>query len=236
MDPPMDFPRSLVDVAEPSRDGLLRERAYIELKKLIVSGELGKTPFLSTRNLAKHLGMSLTPVRSAIERLETEGLLSIGPQRGVVVNELTTSEIVDHFEIRQALETLVMRKLAGRLHADQAQELRSNVAAHQASLTAGDIEQYIMLDGSFHLLLAEFSGNADIERVLRQLRDRIFRIVLRVIEHVPDRMCASIDEHRQIVDLLTDGDATRAADVMKQHLRGGLKAIVPGYQPQDFGL
>jgi DNA-binding GntR family transcriptional regulator len=49
-------------------------------------------------------------------------------------------------------------------------------------------------------------------------------------------MCASIDEHRQIVDLVTEGDAARAADVMAQHLQGGLKAIVPGYQPQDFGL
>jgi DNA-binding GntR family transcriptional regulator len=174
-------------------------------------------------------------VRSAVERLETEGLLSIGPQRGIVVNELTSAEIVDHFEIRQALETLVVRKLAGRLSMEQAEELHANVALHEASLETGDIEQYITLDGSFHLLLSEFSGNADVERVLRQLRDRIFRVVLRVIEHVPGRMRESIDEHRQIVDLLTEGNATRAADVMTQHLEGGLKATIPGYQTQDFG-
>ncbi len=162
----MNFANSQIVVTEPSRGGLLRQNAYFELKKLILSGVLGKTPFLSTRSLAKRLEMSLSPVRSAVERLETEGLLSIGPQRGIVVNELTTKEIVDHFEIRQALETLVVRKLAGRLSAEQAEELRANVAAHDASLVAGDIEQYITLDGSFHLLLAEFSGNADIERSL----------------------------------------------------------------------
>jgi len=222
-----------VAVAEPSGGGLLRDRAYSDLKKLILSGELAKTAFLSTRSLAKRLEMSLSPVRSAVERLETEGLLSIGPQRGIVVNELTTTEIADHFEIRQALETLVVRKLAGRLSAEQAGELNANVDAHQASLETGDIEQYITLDGNFHLLLAEFSGNADVERVLRQLRDRIFRVVLRVIEHVPGRMRDSIDEHRQIVNLLTEGNATRAANVMTQHLLGGLKAIVPGYQARD---
>jgi DNA-binding GntR family transcriptional regulator len=232
----MNSTNSQIAVAEPSGGGLLRDLAYSELKKLILCGEFTKTPFLSTRSLAKRLEMSLSPVRSAVERLETEGLLSIGPQRGIVVNELTSTEVVDHFEIRQALETLVVRKLAGRLSTEQAEELHANVALHEASLETGDIEQYITLDGNFHLLLAEFSGNADIERVLRQLRDRIFRVVLRVIEHVPGRMRASIDEHRQIVDLLTDGDAARAADVMTQHLRGGLKAIVPGYQTQDFGL
>ena len=199
----------------------------------MLNGQLAHSPFLSSRSLAKHLGMSITPVRSAVERLETEGLLSIGPQRGLVINELTTAEIVDHFEIRQALETLVVRKLAGRLSAEQTVELRANVAAHEASFAASDIEAYITRDGEFHLLLAEFSGNADIERVLRQLRDRIFRVVLRVIEHVPQRMRESIDEHRQIVELLATGDGDRVAALMTRHLQAGLKSIVPSHQMEN---
>ncbi len=212
------------------RSGLLRDRAYFELKDLILRGQLAQTPFLSTRTLAKELKMSLSPVRSAIERLETEGLLSIGAQRGIVVNELTTAEIVDHFEIRQALETLVVRKLAGRLSPEHIQELRSKLAAHDAALMAQDIEQYIARDSEFHLLLAEFAGNADVERVLRQLRDRIFRIVLRVIEHSPQRMRESIDEHHLIVDFLESGDADQATSVMVRHLESGLKSLVPNYQ------
>jgi DNA-binding GntR family transcriptional regulator len=218
---------------DPSPSGLLRYRAYWELKDLILRGRLAQTPFLSTRTLAKQLQMSLSPVRSAVERLETEGLLSIGPQRGIVVNELTTSEIVDHFEIRQALETLVVRKLAGRLSAEQATELHANLAAHQAGMPSQGLEGYIARDSEFHLLLAEFSGNADIERVLRQLRDRIFRVVLRVIEHVPQRMQESIDEHRQIVACLLSGDGGQAADVMIRHLQAGLKSLVPGYEPPE---
>lgn len=219
-----------------ARGGLLRERAYTELKKLILTGQLAKTPFLSSRKLAEQLGMSNTPVRSAVERLETEGLLSIGPQRGIVLNELTTQEIVDHFELRQSLETLVVRKLAGRVGPDQVAELRANVESHQASLDAGDIEQYIARDGDFHLLLAEFSGNADVERVLRQLRDRIYRVVLRVIEHVPGRMRETIDEHRQIVELIEAGDASRASEVMTNHLRAGFKALVPGFREEDLAF
>ncbi len=224
---------SIVDKVH-SRGGLLRERAYTELKKLILSGQLANTPFLSSRKLAEDLGMSNTPVRSAVERLEAEGLLSIGPQRGIVLNELTTQEIVDHYELRQSLETLVVRKLAGRVSPEQVAELRANVLSHQASLDTGDIEQYIARDGDFHLLLAEFSGNADVERVLRQLRDRIYRVVLRVIEHVPGRMRESLDEHRLILKLIEAGDAARASAVMTQHLRDGLKAVVPGFREEDI--
>lgn len=217
--------------AVPAGNGLLRDRAYSELKNLILRGQLAKSPFLSTRSLAKHLQMSLSPVRSAVERLETEGLLSIGPQRGIFVNELTTAEIVDHYEIRQALETLVLHKLAGRLSAEQAAELHANLATHEASLQSQDIEAYISRDSEFHLLLAEFSGNADIERVLQQLRDRIFRVVFRVIEHVPQRMQESIDEHRQIITCLQSGAGDQAAAVMVRHLQGGLKSLVPSYDP-----
>jgi DNA-binding GntR family transcriptional regulator len=229
--------RGAVKVGQASPGtGLLREQAYQQLKVLVLSGQLAKMPFLSERGLAKHLGMSNTPVRSAVERLELEGMLSIGPQRGIEVRELSPDEIVDHFEIRQSLETLVVRKLAGRLSREQADALHANVAAHEAGLQAGDIQEYITRDGDFHLLLAEFSGNADVERVLRQLRDRIFRVVLRVIEHVPRRMRESVDEHRRIVDLLLEGDAEGASKLMTQHLRGGLKAIVPSFQEDDIEI
>jgi DNA-binding GntR family transcriptional regulator len=193
-------------------------------------------PFVSERGLAKTLGMSNTPVRSAVERLELEGMLSIGPQRGIRVRELSSEEIVDHFEIRHALETLVLRKLAGRLTTEQTDALYQNIAAHEASLLAGDIQQYITLDGDFHLLLAEFSGNSDVERVLRQLRDRIFRVIMRVIEHFPQRLRDGLEEHRQILDLLVEGDAKLATKLMTQHLGRGLKSLVPGYQEDSFPL
>ncbi|MCA8997376.1 MAG: GntR family transcriptional regulator [Planctomycetaceae bacterium] len=213
---------------------LLRERAYRELKSRILGGQFERTPFLSTRGLATELGMSLSPVRSAVERLENEGLLSIGPQRGIVVTNLTTSEIMDHFEVRQALETLVVGKLARKISPGEVEQLRSNVAAYEKHLRKHQIEAFITCDSEFHLLLAEFAGNADIERVLRQLRDRIFRIVLRVIERVPQRMQASVDEHRHIVDLLEQGEGEHVALEMAEHLRRGLKTLVPGIVKDEW--
>lgn len=220
--------------SDASSSGLLRERAYAKLKSWILSGQLEQSPFLSTRGLAEELGMSLSPVRSAVERLEHEGLLSIGPQRGIVVNDLTTGEIVDHFEIRHALEALVVRKLARRISRDQVEQLRGNVASYEQHLRSNDIEAFIACDNEFHLLMAEFAGNADIERVLRQLRDRIFRIVKRVIAHVPQRMLASVNEHRQLVDVLEQGQAEKAATILSEHLLHGLRTLVPAMAEDRF--
>lgn len=205
----------------------LKEQAYLRLRDLVLSGEMAEIPFLSERKLAQRLGMSNTPVRSAVERLEQEGILTIGPQKGIAVRELTDREIRDHYEIREAVEVLVVRKLAGRLTTDQLSELRANVDAMEARLEAGEMHEFITLDGDYHLLLAACAGNADVEQLLLRLRNRIFRVITRVIQHVPHRLRPSVDEHRRIIDLLERGDADGAAAVMSDHLRLGLQALLP---------
>ena len=109
----------------------LKQRAYDELKRLILSGELAAGTVQSVRQLAAQLDMSKTPVHAAIERLEAEGLVTLAPQQGVVVRELSVRDIVSHYEIRQALEPFVMRRLAGRLTASQIDLLRENQVRHR---------------------------------------------------------------------------------------------------------
>lgn len=210
-----------------ARKALLRDRAYFELKSRILGGQFDQG-FLSTRSLASDLGMSLSPVRSAVERLEHEGFLRIGPQRGILVNDLTIREMTDHFEIREALESLVVSKLAVGIEGQQIAELRENVRVYERLRERGQIAAFVACDSEFHLLLAAFAGNAEIERVLGQLRDRIVQTVTRVIRYVPERMQASIDEHHQIIDLIEQGDGAKAAEFMKEHLRRGSRTLVPG--------
>ena len=79
---------------------LLKEQAYDELKALILAGEFATGSFLSERALADRLGMSKTPIRTALERLEQERFITISPQQGVVVRELTLQEIIMIFVLR----------------------------------------------------------------------------------------------------------------------------------------
>ena len=159
---------------------LLKERAYAEIKRLILDGKLAPGSFLAERQLAGQLGMSKTPVRSALERLESEGFVSISPQQGAIVRDLSVHQIADQYEIRTALETFVVRSLSGRLTPAQIQSLRSNLQAQHANLAAGDVERGVALDEEFHALFCEFLGNQEILRVMGQLRDKVHRVITEV--------------------------------------------------------
>ncbi len=205
---------------------LLRERAYHELKQLLIISPRPLEPFLSERKLAKHLGMSNTPVRSAIERLEAEGFITISPNQGIVVRELTAQEIGDHYDLRAALEPYVLGRLAGKLSGENVERLHANLAAQQESVAAGDIPRLIELDSEFHLLFCEFLGNDEITRTLLQLRDKIHRIILRIARQVPERIAHSYPEHLEIAQAVIAGDAGRAAEAVVAHLESGKRCFL----------
>ena len=105
------------DGQEGTERVLLKDQAYENLKNLILEEVFAPGTFLSERQLAARLDMSKTPIRSALERLETEGFVTVSPQQGIVVRESSLREIVDLFDIRIALEVFVVQSIAGRLNA-----------------------------------------------------------------------------------------------------------------------
>jgi DNA-binding GntR family transcriptional regulator len=126
MPEPMNVESALKNGAAAS---LLKERAYDELKRRILNDDYPPGSFLAERRLAEQLGMSKTPVKAALERLELEGFICVSPQQGIVVREFSVHEIADLYEIRAALESYTMRLIAGRLSEAQIARLRANLAA-----------------------------------------------------------------------------------------------------------
>jgi DNA-binding GntR family transcriptional regulator len=205
----------------------LKQQAYQELKRLILSDELAAGTVQSVRQLATRLGMSKTPVHSAIERLEMDGLVALAPQQGVIVRELSVGDIVNHYEIRQALEPFVMRRLAGRLTAQQVELLEANLSDHQKLSRDGRAAELIQVDAEFHQLLCSFLGNDEIIQVMQRLRDKVQRVIYRVKQQFPERITESYDEHRAIFDALVAGDGERAATLAEEHLDRGLRRFLP---------
>jgi DNA-binding GntR family transcriptional regulator len=212
-------------VSPPAR-GLLKERAYTELKRLILSEELAPGTFLAERQLAARLEMSKTPVRSALERLEVEGFISISPQQGAIIRDLAVNEIADQYEIRTALETFVVRTLAGRLTTEQVAHVQANLEAQRANLDGADVIRGVALDDEFHSSFIAFLGNREILRVMGQLRDKTHRVIARVFKLNPGRMASSYQEHRAIAEAIIAGDAALAARRVEQHLRVGREALL----------
>lgn len=208
--------------AEP----LLKERAYGELKRRILSGAYPPRAFLSERKLAAQLHMSKTPVRAALERLAAEGFIAVSPQQGIVVREQSLREVVELFDLRIALETFVVRRLAGRLSAAHEQRLRTILAAQAEGVERHDIVQSAHLDAQLHLSLSEALDNREITQVMRHLRDKLDGIIRRILTRDVGRISSSYGEHVGIVEAVVSGEAELAATRMEQHLTWGKQFLV----------
>jgi DNA-binding GntR family transcriptional regulator len=182
--------------------------------------------------MASQLAMSKTPIRAALERLEQEGFVTISPQQGIIVRDLSIHEIADQYEIRAALETFVVRNLAGRLNAAQIGRLRANLEAQESNCRDCDVERGVILDGEFHMLFCEFLGNQEILRVMGQLRAKIHRVIFQVFKLNAVRFANSYQEHRDIADAVLQGDPALAARRIEEHLERGKRCLL---SPRDEG-
>ena len=209
----------------PRRD-LLQDKAYEEIKTLIQDGTFPSGSFLSERQLAARLGMSKTPIKNALVRLDIEGFLSVSPQQGIVVRELSVHEIVDVFDIRTALETFVVRRLAGRLVPAQKEALKRNLKEQSDAAKRNDVVALTRLDTDFHVLLCGFMGNLEIERVMWQLRDKLHRVILRVMRQVEGRSRTAFEEHSAIASAIFAGKGDKAAELVRKHLEFGKQFLI----------
>ena len=201
----------------------LKQQAYLELKRQILSGRLSPGMMLSERQLASDLKMSKTPVHAALERLAADGLVTVAAQQGIMVRAISSQDIGDHFEIREALEPFVVAKLAGRLSTEQARRLERNLRENRRVVRNADVEANVRLDAEFHHLLCEFLGNREITRVMAQIREKVHTAIYQISSRQPQRMAGSVAEHQGIADALIAGDGSTAMERMKAHLRFGLQ-------------
>jgi DNA-binding GntR family transcriptional regulator len=204
----------------------LKDRAYERIKRRLLNDEYPPGSFLSERQLAENLGMSKTPVKAALERLEAEGFIAVSPQQGIVVRELSVHEIADNYEIRYVLESYSLRSMAGKLTPDQVDRVRSNLEAQSRIRGSGDVAKGVALDTAFHMQFVEFLGNGEILRILDQLREKIQRVVTKVFHLCPSRINSSYTEHAAIAAAVIDGDGARAADLLARHLELGKQLIL----------
>lgn len=209
----------------------MKEKAYDHLKRLILSETFQPGSFLSERQLAVRLKMSKTPIKSALERLESEGFIAVSPQQGIVVQDLTLDEIADHFEIREALETFVVRRLAGRMTEEQIARMRMNLEAQKALVERLDGPASLQLDSEFHSLWCQFLGNREIIAAMGRLRDRLYRIISRVNARNPSRMHEGYEEHVRIADAVFAGDGDLAVRLVEEHLHSGKLCLLSLRQP-----
>lgn len=214
---------------------LLKNKAYDELKSRILQNQYPPGSFLAERQLADELGMSKTPVKAALERLEYEGFIAVSPQQGIVVRELSINEIRDFYEIRAALEGYVLRALAGNLTTDQLQLWQANLREQELNCRKGDQARAVVLDTEFHLLPCLFMANHEISRTMQQLADKMQVVIHRVFTSTPSRAADSLSEHREIVAAVRRGDGRKAGELIEDHLMRGQQLLTAPRDARNRG-
>ncbi len=202
---------------EPSNLSLVNQ-AYKELKRIIVDHEIPQGGKLNEAELAGALGISRTPVREAINRLEREGLVKIFPQRGAFVVRFTEKDIYELFLIRENLEGLASYLAAEKMTEKDLVTLKSCVEGFEEPYSRKDIQRYAREDFRFHETIVMLSGARRLSELIATLHDhiRIFRLTTKGLS---GRMQTSLAEHQRLIEAFRRRDAEEAERRMRQHIR-----------------
>lgn len=198
-------------------DEKLSSRAYELLKKKIIRCELKPGQRLVERDLVDDLGISRTPIREALTKLEREGLINTIPRRGCYVREFSLEEMDELYEVRLALEALAVRLAAKNATSSEITRISRLWKNVPKEMAPGDIDLVLAADEQFHEMLAEASHNQTLLHFLRSLNDKI-RMIRRVDFSRPKRLLFTHDEHMAILKGIMKRDPDEAEQKIKAHI------------------
>ncbi len=211
----MDF--IATESIEPNSYVPLRVQVYSALRDAIVSGKLRPGERIVEDRICMELGVSRSPLREALRKLEGEGLVSILPRRGAVVTELTHGEQLELFAVREALEGLAAHLAASQITPVELAELEDVCLAMEQCIEARDMPTVVALNTQFHELIAKASRNRWVREFLVSIRAQTRRLYRSSLEK-PDRALESVAEHRLVIESLRRGDGSRAEALARRHV------------------
>ncbi len=218
--------------ARPSKANYtIREKAYQYIQSRIASGDLPSGGAISELLLAKELGSSRTPVREAISQLVSEGLLEQTPNRGTEVVRLTRDDIVDLYELREALEVYVIAKVTReQLPAEdikRLEQLSDGIlslvdeldATGEPYLNTEQMQRFIAADRGFHTLLMAFSFNPRIRKIVDETRLLIRIFAMRRLGYGAEKLRKIHGQHAAIIEAIVNKDTELAMHRLAEHIQ-----------------
>src|SRR5215471_6042619 len=201
--------------------------AYNSIKEYILDGKMDEDSRLTEDFLSNQLGISKSPIREALNRLEAEGLIRIEPRKGAYLRRLSIDEINELYDLREALEVHVVRtaKLTPALLA----ELRQSLKRQRALLKANDKAHYIQEDTAFHAKLAQSTQNKYLCSVLENIQNQIW--LSRRTSYDLSSSSAP-DYHDAILKALEDSNSDKAQQAMRAHIRNVRERLVQSLDPK----
>jgi DNA-binding GntR family transcriptional regulator len=203
----------------------LRELVLEAIRSAIKSGILQPRERLMEIQMAEELGVSRTPIREALRKLELEGFIVMVPRKGAFVADLSFKDIADVFEIRAALEGLAAGLAAERITEEELEDMERHLVEKQAAINQKDIARLVEVDTKFHELLYRASRNERLSVIISNLREQIQRFRLTSLSS-PGRMKDSLEEHKKIVEAIQSRDIQVARQAAQEHIENAENVLM----------
>ena len=209
--------------------------AFAWLRQEILSGRMRPGQALSENEIAQRLGVSRTPVREAIIRLESEGLLAVRPQVGTTVAPIDVDAVADVQFLREAIECRTVALAARRVTAADAKDLRAQLKVQARVAARGDHAAFVPLDDRLHQKLLAMAGWPRVWRAVEDAKAQLDRVRFLSLED-PAWLATIHRQHEEIVDRVVAGDVDAAVAAMEHHLRAVFASIatIAATRPEYF--
>jgi GntR family transcriptional regulator, rspAB operon transcriptional repressor len=213
------------ELIEESTDTNKKRRVYEILRTKIVHNELKPSEYLNEQNLCQDLGVSKTPIREALQRLEHNRLVVIVPNKGCFVSNISIDRIREVFEIRAILECAAARLAAA---SDNRSQFKSILESHDSfNIQDGEEMRHYLLSGyQIHTHIVEAAGNSYLTDFYKTILDHIVQIRVYFLNRFKsERLHETVEEHKRILQAIVDGDVDGAESAMRDHLKRSLLNI-----------
>jgi DNA-binding GntR family transcriptional regulator len=208
-----------------NRPDSLSKLAYDALLKSILSGELTASEIYNEKSLAEELGISRTPVREALLELSAQGLVQFLPRKGITVNRFTEQDVVEIFEIRRAIESAAVEKIARLSPPAEMTGVDKTLADQIKAAGKNDVEAFLAADRAYQVLFSELTTNRRMKEIMENIRNLVHLMSIQALR-VSGRAQIVLDEHRRIIQAVKDGNAKAARTAMLDHLLASEKAVL----------
>lgn len=202
----------------------LRDVVFNTLRQAILRGELKPGQRLMEIQLANKLGVSRTPIREAIRKLELEGLVLMIPRRGAEVAQITEKSLRDVLEVRRSLEELAVQLACDRMSVESVEALKQAEEEFEELLASDDITVVAEADVAFHDVIYQATDNQRLIQLLNNLREQMYRYR---VEYLKRKECRPqlLAEHRNMIKAIENRDKETASKITCQHIDNQVETV-----------
>ena len=207
----------------------LRDVVFNTLRQAIITGEFAPGERLMEIALAERLGVSRTPVREAIRKLELEGLVVMIPRKGAEVAQITEKDLRDSLEVSCNLEELAVKLACERITGEGEEKLKLALEDFKQAVEKQDFQNIVDSDIAFHDVIFEATQNHRLMQIASNLREQVYRYRVQYIKD--DKLHPVLEEeHRMIVDYILKKDVQNAVNTMKKHIINQEEGVIKKIQ------